>query len=617
MKQGFFTREVQDGNMESLVSLRQVQSEIKEWYELESKKVVLQSRVYDVQLSEKVRIFHHEQHRKHVKRSAILKLQTSEGVIEGHTACSGYLHKEAAKLLLHPANLDSLAQDTLLAEVSQVYSEADNEKLKTFPSKDQVFDILSQSNLNSAPGTDGITSLLYKQHWDILGDSIYQVLLALFKGGKLTKSQRTSLMVFGAKPKKPLSLLPEDKRRISLLNTDFKLLTSIEASLFKQTFTHTLSPFQLVAGNDRRIHHGINKARDCIHAVSKSKASCALVDLDFIAAFDFTVLDWVLKVMRAKGVCEEVISRLENIYSSCSTIPVVNNVPGYAIQNLRGSLRQGCPGSMGWFSIGIDPLLRLLERKLQGITICSLPVLGPAPQHSPRPAPLVEKYTVYGLADDVKASVSTMAEFSVIDEACHLFELSSGNHLHRNPVKGKCKVLALGRWRNTLQQEDIRQPHFRLSDTLSMVGVDLLASWQQTRKVNNDEILKRIKSTINSWKSGKFMPLVCRPFSLNSYVLSKAWFRSQSVDLRAGDITAYTSACKSWLYQDMFEKPSELLLYRPTEDGGLGLHHVQSKAQAGLISTFLQSAANPNFQNSLYHSILYRKFCLLDESVPD
>ena len=156
----------------------------------------------------------------------------------------------------------------------------------------------------------------------------------------------------------------------------------------------------------------------------------------------------------------------------------------------------------------------------------------------------------------------------------NFIESSSGNLLQRDSVRGKCKVLALGRWRNTLQQDDIRQPHFRLSDRLSMVGVELLASWQQTRKVSNDELLARVKSTIGSWKSGKFMPLVCRPFSLNSCCLSKVWFRAHSVDLRAGGITAISSAWKSWLCQDMLEKPSELLLYRPVEDGGLGLHHV-------------------------------------------
>jgi hypothetical protein len=59
-----------------------------------------------------------------------------------------------------------------------------------------------------------------------------------------------------------------------------------------------------------------------------------------------------------------------------------------------------------------------------------------------------ERYKVYGLADDVKASVSTMAEFSLIEAAARLFEHSSGNLLHRDRITGKCKVLALGRWRN-------------------------------------------------------------------------------------------------------------------------------------------------------------------------
>ena len=67
----------------------------------------------------------------------------------------------------------------------------------------------------------------------------------------------------------------------------------------------------------------------------------------------------------------------------------------------------------------------------------------------------------------------------------------------------------------------------------------------------------------------------------------------------------------------MFEKPGELLLYRPVEEGGLGLHHVKSKALAGLIVTFLQTAANPLFQQSLYHNLLYRRHCLDDATAPD
>ena len=146
------------------------------------------------------------------------------------------------------------------------------------------------------------------------------------------------MTVFGAKPKKPHSTKPSDKRRISLLNSDFKLITGVEAALYKPMLTHILSSSQMVAGDNRRIHHAINKARDCIYAVSKSNQGCAILDLDFRAAFDFFTFSWLSLVLKAKGVCEEGISRVENMYKSRITIPVVNNIASSPIKIIRGSL---------------------------------------------------------------------------------------------------------------------------------------------------------------------------------------------------------------------------------------------------------------------------------------
>ena len=104
-------------------------------------------------------------------------------------------------------------------------------------------------------------------------------------------------MVFGSKPKKPNSLKPQDKRRISLLNSDFKVASGQEAARMKKTLTHTLSHLQLVAGYDRRIHHGINLARDAIWAAGKQGRGCGILDTDLIAGGDFINLSWCLKVM--------------------------------------------------------------------------------------------------------------------------------------------------------------------------------------------------------------------------------------------------------------------------------------------------------------------------------
>ena len=115
----------------------------------------------------------------------------------------------------------------------------------------------------------------------------------------------------------------------------------------------------------------------------------------------------------------------------------------------------------------------------------------------------------------------------------------------------------------------------------------------------------------------KFMPLVSRPFSINTYCLSKVWFRTGSVDLRVGDIKAITTKIKSYVYQYLYQKPSEVLLYREVEDGGLGLHHLESKAQAHLIATFIQTAAGKRFQTSLFHAWLYRYHVQGETHLPD
>jgi hypothetical protein len=189
-------------------------------------------------------------------------------LIEGHQACAAYLEDLVAKLLQPHPVLDDAAQDQLLAEVEPVFTAADNALLCKDVTKKEVIDTLSEANLHAAPGSDGITSFLYKECWDTLGDSLTEVVQAVHGGKQPTRSQRTSLMVFGTKPKKSRSLKPSDKRKISLLNADFKITTGIDAKRFKKVATHTLSPCQLAAGDDRRINHGINKARDAVQAAS-------------------------------------------------------------------------------------------------------------------------------------------------------------------------------------------------------------------------------------------------------------------------------------------------------------------------------------------------------------
>ena len=106
--------------------------------------------------------------------------------------------------------------------------------LETMPSKKEVLHALSSSNLNASAGSDGISSLVYKECWESLGDCLLEVIKSLFMGAPPTTSMRTAMMNFCCKPKKPNSLKPSDKRRISILNCDFKLYEGLIASRFRK-----------------------------------------------------------------------------------------------------------------------------------------------------------------------------------------------------------------------------------------------------------------------------------------------------------------------------------------------------------------------------------------------
>ena len=266
-------------------------------------------------------------------------------------------------------------------------------------------------------------------------------------------------MIFTSKPGKTSSTKPKDKRRLSLLNADFKVLTGLEVARFRKVLAHTLCPVQLAEAGDRRISFGICHARDAIYAAGIRKTGCGLADNDFRAAFDYLCLDWVRKVLDKKGLAKKALDRFTSLYKEGITIPVINNMLGPKLVNNRLSLRQGDRPSGLWFCFGIDPLLVYLDKRLTGILIHSLPVLGPAQQGQPHQLPALEtRYKVLGYFDDCKPAITKMEEFLLVDRACKLFELSSGCKLHRDPASNKCKFLALGRWKGTLEQADIPLP---------------------------------------------------------------------------------------------------------------------------------------------------------------
>ena len=113
------------------------------------------------------------------------------------------------------------------------------------------------------------------------------------------------------------------------------------------------------------------------------------------------------------------------------------------------------------------------------------------------------------------------------------------------------------------------------------------------------------------------MPLTQRPFSANTYCMSKIWFRSTSINLRESDIKTLNSNIKSWIFADQLESPEEIVLHRPRNKGGLNLVNLRFKALAEMIRSFLETALIPNFRRNLFHSALYQWYILENHDIPN
>ena len=100
--------------------------------------------------------------------------------------------------------------------------------------KDEIYRALNSLALNKTPGNDGLPVEFYVGNWEIISDDIVELYSTILNEGYLGKSQRKGIIILIPKSRDELSLL--NYRPISLLCTDYKILSKIFAERIKSVF---------------------------------------------------------------------------------------------------------------------------------------------------------------------------------------------------------------------------------------------------------------------------------------------------------------------------------------------------------------------------------------------
>ena len=356
---------------------------------------------------------------------------------------------------------------------------------------------------NKAPGLDGLSYEFYKCTWDIIKDTLLQVLQCQLDRGKIVQSNTVGATRLIPKVEGVPSV--EELRPITLLNSDYKILAKILVGRMRPVMPKVIKSGQLCSVGNRNILFGVFNVLSSIMYVHQKNMAACLLSLDFFKAYDRVFLGFLLRVMERMGFGTKFCMWVSILHHEAKTRFILAKLTD-AIP-VSFSIRQGDPLAMLLYIIYIEPLLIYIDGKVSGIR-----VLVP-----PRAAIQVSN-SVESYCDDVNIITTKDEDLRIVNAAVEKFEAVSGAILSRNK---KCQILGLGRWS---KRENWPLNYVKNVSEVKVFGIYILNSYKNMLKRNWDYRFRKFEQAVISWSSRRLNLLVQRVEVLKIFALSRVYY---------------------------------------------------------------------------------------------
>ncbi|KAJ2984424.1 hypothetical protein NUW54_g10519 [Trametes sanguinea] len=158
-------------------------------------------------------------------------------------------------------------------------------------------------------------------------------------------------------------------RPITLLNTDYKLLTKVLALRLASVATDIIHPAQAGFMPGRRLRDQTQLAKVVIEWTEVAEVNGALVALDQEKAYDKIAHDYLWAILDKFGIPKQFSNIVKALYGQARTSVAINGVTSEPYVIYRG-VRQGDPLSCLLFDLAIEPLSEMIRSsELEGINV--------------------------------------------------------------------------------------------------------------------------------------------------------------------------------------------------------------------------------------------------------
>ena len=261
-------------------------------------------------------------------------------------------------------------------------------------------------------------------------------------------------------------------RPISLLNTDYKILSKILALRLTPLFQKHILPNQNAGLPKRRIENIHLEMQALLEMAEQKNEKIGIMSIDFQKAFDTLSHQLIMQIMKKLRLGPIMAGFVELLYNNIHSKIEINGKNTQKIQIKRG-IRQGCPLSMALFILCTDVFTRkIIQNELiKGITFQKI------------------NFKIAQFADDTTFGFHNECDIKHIMTELEDFEKISG--LKINPEKTQIIVT------DSLLKQKIQErfPTFKIQDKLKILGINFYID-QKNNKKNWIDIIPKIKGIV-------------------------------------------------------------------------------------------------------------------------
>ncbi len=223
----------------------------------------------------------------------------------------------------------------------------------------EILQAINSLKCNKTPGPDGYTSEFYKKFALQLCPLLRAMLNESWSSGYLPPSLRQAAITLLPKGGKDL-LQCSSYRPISLLNTDYKVLSKILTTRLEKVITQIILPDQTGFIINRHSSSNLRRLLNIVYSSSSHLPEMA-ISLDAEKAFDRVEWQYLFFTLTTFGFDDSFISWIKLLYS-LPVASVITNGQQSELFSLNRGTRQGCSLSPLLFAIAIEPLAAALRQ---------------------------------------------------------------------------------------------------------------------------------------------------------------------------------------------------------------------------------------------------------------